>query len=430
MRDFEEQNNAGLAYTANVSVTEAVMFDPKTDDPDDPDSWNILAADDFDKEMHGDCKFYCPCCLDNGHEVRLKNPSKPFLQPVTFDLIDPETNEPVVDPETDAIVTDVRRYQIPARYSLYPGEKHQCDLGMEQSNISRTVRENGGTVLNSEAGAYVVNLNIPAGQKPVDGRRARVPLSAMGNTFNHVSPDGSGEGSKNPKRRIHQSSSPSKSASKSHGAENVGVIADLLDDTEFDRGARAGIIMRNGGQTVPLSEAFHDNSLDLYRDVYKRTTQDRENPNANPNHLALFKFQPNGNRKFWTREEDGSMTVPSQPEQITDSHGRKMYVSTKINFQTEGAFEAFKAAYDAAETKDERSFLVYSEHGQVNLADFEAQRQAVDAGTKPHADIAVQTTVFNAAQMMQWAPRSPQLTLNFDDVPSRDADGPDDDMRM
>jgi len=419
MRDFVEENNAGLAYTANVSVTDAVMFDPKTDDPDDPDSWDILAADDFNKDMHGDCKFFCPCCLDNGHQVRLKNPSKPFLQPITFDLIDPQTDEPIVDPETDAIVTDVRRYKIPARYSLYPGEKHQCDLGMEQSNISRTIRENGGTVLNSDAGAYIVNLNIPAGQEPAGGRRARVPLSEMGNKFNHVSPGDAPDASNAPaKRRIHQSSSASKSPAKSHGIEGVSGIASLLDDTQFDQGARGGILLRNGNQEVLLSEMFHDNSLDLYRDVYKRTAQDRENPNANPNHLALFKFQPNGNRKFWTREEDGSMTVPSQPEQITDTHGRKMYVSTKINFQTEGAFEAFKAAYDEAETKDERSFLVYSEHGQVNLADFEAQRQNVDAGAKPHADVAVQATVFNAAQMMQWAPRSAQLSLNFDDVPS------------
>lgn len=426
MNDYA--NSAGFAYTANVSVTEAVVFNPDKDDPSDPNSWDILEADDFDKDAHGNCKFYCACCLDQqGELVRLKKPSGEYIQPVTFDLIDPETNEPIVDPETDAIVTDVRRYKIPARFTLFPGEAHRCDLGANQTDLSRTVRENGGTVLNSAAGAFIINLNIPAGQQSVNGRRARVPLSEMGEKFNAVTDGTSQSGLQGARRRIHRSSA-ARSDPKSHGINSVEGLARLLDHTEFDKGARAGFIARiDGDQTVTLAELFHDNTLDLYRDLFKQAYQDQSNPSANPNHLALFRFRPNGNRKFWTREEDGSMTVPSQPEQIIDKQGRKMFVSTKVNFQTEGAFDAFKAAYENGEKAEERSFLVYSEHGHVNLNDFRAQRRALDAGYIKHGNIAVETAVFNAAQMVQWSPRSPQLMLDFGDDPDAH---PDDGMRL
>jgi len=405
----EAENEAGKAYLANVSVTEARVYNPLFDDPAHPETWVTLSARDYQDDLHGKCEFYCPCCLDKGDKVRLKKPSGEYYQSILFDVIDPETGDVMIDEATQQPVTENRRYFIPPRYSLYPMQRHTCDLAARLSNISKVVKEQGGVVLNSTAGAYIVNLNIPAGQSKISNR-PRIRLSE-GDDFTAAV-----EGRT---RRIHRSSGDP-TGHHSRGITNVQALAQMLDDTEFNKGQRQHLLMRIGQQGMSLAEAYHGDPLAMYRSLYERERPQAQQASANHNHVAIFRFRPIGDHKFWKKQEDGSMTVQGQAEQVRDRDGKLFYVSARVNFQTEGAFQAFQQAY----TKNrERSFLVYTENAKVDLADHAAKKQRLDLNLDQHATVFVDTVVYNPAQMMPWSPRSPQLTLFEDLDPGRKKGG-------
>ena len=402
-------NSAGKTYVAKVAITEAVAFDPEHDNPDKPETWDLLAAKEFDKEEHGHLKFFCPCCLDKGDMVKLKNPSGAYFQSITFDLIDRDTRELIIDKSTNEPMTEARRYQIPPRFALFPHEKHTCDLGAQQNQLSQSIKDNGGVVLNSDAGSYIVNLNIPAGQEPPQRNRPRATLTE-GGAFNDAVTN---VDTTHAQRQIHRSSNKPPNQ-KSQGVKTVEALADLLDRTEFDKGQREAIILRNGGQVMTLDQIYQKNTINMYRDLFKDESHDAQNPEKNHNHIALFRFKPNGVKKFWNRENDGSMSVQSHPEQIHDKEGNKFYVSTRLNFQTDACFDAFNEAYEKAAEKDDKWLLVYSEHASVSLAEYTGEKQKIAQGTEKSADVHITATVFNTDQFMQWKPRSPQLSIDFD----------------
>ena len=402
-------NSAGKTYIAKVAITEAVAFDPEHDDPDKPETWNLLAAKEFDKEEHGHLNFFCPCCLDKGDMVKLKNPSGAYYQSITFDLIDRETRELIIDKSTNEPMTEARRYEIPPRFALFPHEKHTCDLGAQQNQLSQSIKDNGGVVLNSDTGTYIVNLNIPAGQELPQRNRPRATLTE-GGAFNDAATN---VDTTHAQRQIHRSSNKP-SNQHSQGVKTVQALADLLDRTEFDKGQREAILLRNGGQVMTLEQVYQKNTIEMYRDLYKDESHDAQNPDKNHNHIALFRFKPNGVKKFWNRETDGSMSVQSHPEQIHDKDGNKFYVSTRLNFQTESSFDAFNKAYEDAAEKDDKWLLVYSEHATVNLAEYTGEKRKVTQGMEKSADVHITATVFNTDQFMQWNPRDPQLMIDFD----------------
>ncbi|MGH1378489.1 MAG: hypothetical protein ACRBB3_06675 [Alphaproteobacteria bacterium] len=428
----DNKNNAGETYVAKVAITEAVAFDPEHDDPDKPETWNLLAAKDFDKEEHGHLKFFCPCCLDKGDEVKLKNPSGAYYQHITFDLIDRDTRELIIDKSTNEPLTETKRYEIPPRFTLFPYEKHSCDMGSQQNHLSQSIKDSGGVVLNSDAGAYIVNLNIPAGQEPPNKRnRPRMTLTESG-SFNNAATNTATNGvnPSNIKRQIHRSSNKS-SGHHSNGVKTVQALAELLDNTQFDKGQREAIILRNGTQLMTLDEVYKKDTINMYRDLYKDECTDADNPEKNHNHTALFRFRPNGVKKFWNRENDGSMSVQSHPEQIHDKDGNKFYVSTRLNFQTESSFEAFNKAYEAATDKDDKWLLVYSEHATVSLAEYQGEKQKVANGSEESADVHINATVFDENQFMQWKPKDPQLRIDFGDENTEDPEtNPHDDLSM
>lgn len=405
-------NSASKTYVAKVAITEAVAFDSEHDNPDKPETWDLLAAKKFDKAEHGHLKFFCPCCLDKGDMVKLKNPSGAYYQSITFDLIDRDTRELIIDKSTNEPMTESRRYQIPPRFALFPHEKHTCDLGAQQNQLSQSIKDNGGVVLNSDAGSYIVNLNIPAGQTPRQRNRPRTTLTES-RAFNNVATHNAANiDNVRVQKRIHRSSNvPPKQHSK--GVKTVQALAGLLDRTEFDKGQREAIILRNSGQLMTLEQAYQDNIVDMYRDLYKDESHTPQTMNENHNHIALFRFKPNGVKKFWNREKDGSMSVQSHPEQIHDKEGNKFYVSTRLNFQTESSFDTFNKAYEAATEKDDKWFLVYSEHASVSLAEYSGEKQKVTQGTEKSADVHITATVFNTDQFMQWTPRDPQIMIDF-----------------
>ena len=391
-----EENESGQAYLANVSVTEAKIFDPEKDDTSHPETWATLAAGDYNEETHGKCEFYCPCCLEKGDKVRLRRPSGEYYQNIMFDVIDPETGDVMIDEATQQPVTENRRYFIPPRYSLYPMQRHTCDLASRLNNLSQVIKEQGGVVLNSSAGSYIVNLNIPAGQSHISNR-PRIRLSDT---------DDFGAAMEGRTRRIHRPSG--QSGSQSQGIREIKALAQMLDDTEFDKGQRQHVILRIGQQGMTLAEAYQSDPLTMYRNLYGQEHPQANMPHANHNHVALFRFRPIGDRKFWKRQEDGSMTVQGQAEQIHDRDGKLFYVSARINFQTESAFRTFEEEY---RKNKERSFLVYTEHATVNTADYAAKKHRLDQDLDPHTTVFADTVVYSSAQMMPWAPRSPQLTL-------------------
>ncbi len=423
------ENEAGKAYLANVTVTEAVAFDPETDDPDKPETWNVLSAGDYEAEHHGNMQFFCPCCLDKGDQVRLKRPStddngraREYFQTIQMDVVDSQTEEPIIDPATNEPMVEHVRYKIPPRFTLWPGHRHTCDLASQQRNLSETLYENGGVNLNSSEGTYIVNMNIAAGQRTAKKKRPRIGLTESGE-FDSLA--------RGTKRKLHRSSStpPGK---HSEGVKDISTVAKMLDNTEFEQGARDRILMRVGTQLTSLGEMYKGSAFELYRDIYRAEHQIANDPNANHNHAALFRFRPNGNRKFWKKEQDGSMTVPSHPEKTHDRQGREFYFTSSINFQTDGAFEQFKKAYDEAESPEDRWFLVYTEHANVDIFDHQHKAAGIDeerganGGTqKSTPSINVETTVFSKDQMMQWSPPSAQLMLDFSKPPSHDVqDGP------
>lgn len=401
-------NSAGQTYIANVAITEAVAFDAEHDNPDKPETWDLLDAKDFDKEEHDHLKFFCPCCLDKGDMVKLKNPSGAYYQTITFDLIDPDTHELIIDKSTNEPMTEAKRYQIPPRYALFPHEKHTCDLGAQQNQLSQSIKDSGGVVLNSDAGAYIVNLNIPAGQEPPKRNKPRMTLTQSG-AFNDAATN---VDTTYAQRQIHRSSN-TPSNQHSHGVKTVQALAELLDRTEFDKGQRQSVLMRNGGQLMTLDEMYQKNTINMYRDLYHEERKDAQDPDKNHNHISLFRFRPNGVKKFWNRETDGSMSVLSHPEQVHDKDGNKFYVSTHLNFQTDACFDAFNKAYETATEKDDKWFLVYSEHTTVNLAEYDKEKQKVAQGTEKSADVHISATVFNTDQFMQWTPKDAQLMLDF-----------------
>lgn len=361
-----QTNDSGKAYLANVTVTEAVAFDPDSDDPDKPETWNLLDAGDYDDEHHGNMQFFCPCCLDNGDQVRMKRPAtdnngkaKEYFQTIPMDVVDAQTEEPVIDPATNKPMVEHVRYKIPPRYTLWPGQRHTCDLARQQQNLSETVYENGGVNLNSSEGTYIVNMNIAAGQEVAKKKRPRIGLTESGE-FDTLAGG--------TKRKIHRSAS-SPPGKHSEGIRTIETIGNILDNTEFEQGSRERILMRVGSQLTSLGKLYSESAFDLYGQTYRAEHQIADDPNANHNHTAVFRFRPNGNRKFWKREEDGSMTVPSHPEKTHDRKGREFYFTSSINFQRGSAFDQFKKAYEQAENPEDRWFLVYSEHANVDIFD-------------------------------------------------------------
>ncbi|MGN7437262.1 MAG: hypothetical protein ACTHOO_01365 [Alcanivorax sp.] len=403
-------NEAGYVYVANVTLTEAAVFDPQQDDPDAPETWEILGAEDFDKVEHKSCEFYCAHCLDNGDKVRLKKPSGERIQELPFETIDPRTNEAVLDENNEPVI-ETRRYLFPPHFSTWAGEEHKCDVVKHQSQLNTTLQDLDGIKLNPDSDITILNLGISAGQQKV---RRRPFVHLTDDQFNPKS----GQGHAQPplRQRLHRSSkaAPSK---LSRGVSDVHDLAKVLDDTEFDKGKRQSIVLRNGSQLVSLEQLHNGNTLDLYRDLYATETKIADNPDANHNHMALFRFRPNGNRKFWKREKDGSMTVPSQPEQIRDKDGDLFYVTAKINFQTEKAFDDFNDAYSNAKNASDRWFLVYTENANINIYDHAQKKLDLQEGRMKHAEVGVSTTVFNSSQMMQWTPRDPQLLFSFAQKP-------------
>lgn len=397
-----DSNQAGMTFTANVSVSEALVLDTSQNTSTSPNDWLRLSANDFDLQKHGKCEFFCPCCWDQKKElVKLKRPSGAYFQAITFDLIDSKTGESIIDPQTLQPKTETRRYLIPPRFSLWSQSKHACDLGSRQNTLIQNIKENGGITLNSASGAYLINLDIPAGQT------ARAPSKRF-----RLSESGTFEQSASPghvTRKIHRSYTDSAhSTPRSYGAKTVEKLAELLDGTEFDKGQRKHIILRIGEQAKNLDDTYFENPLDMYRHLYKKAREIRNTPEANPNNIALFFFKPSGAQDDWRLQRDGSVTVCGLAEQ-TQKDGHTLFVRTKVNFQKEEAFQSFKKKFETGE----RNFLIYTEHANVSLQDYAKAMSKMTANQTKSTTLSINTSVYETAQTMAWQPQIPQLSLNF-----------------
>lgn len=397
-----DANEAGKLYIANVKITEAVAFDPDHDDPDKPDSWKLISAGDFDPIEHKKFIFYCSCCLDKGDKVRLRKPTtnEKDIRSILFDLIDPETKKPSLG-EDGKSMSENRRYLFPQHFLTWSGETHGCGIVKHQQRLSKSLWDSDAITIDKESDVKIINLNIPAGLEPinkVEGPNADIEAEHY---FNTAAPA--------VRYRIHvpENRPPHR---YSRGVKSVQGLAELIDNTQFDIGKRASIILRNGNQRPPLSSIYHETAKGLYKDLYSSEREIFGDLNANHKHIALLRFRPKG-YSFWKKELDGSVSIPSQYEKVTDNKRNKFNVSTRINFQPE-AFKVFKKEYEAVNKKD-REFLVYTEHASVNISAHTRKINELQKGNKKTSTVAyTEAKVFSEKQVMQWVPKLPkQLTI-------------------
>ena len=386
----EEKNPAAIAFLAKVSIPEALAFDSQnTDhDPENPDTWDTLSAAKYDHKKHGHMTFYCPDCYkENGVRVRLKRPSGEFFQTISYCKVNLETGEIEIDENNEPVLIE-RRYKIPPRYTLFPGQEHGCSLIRQQAAFSQWTKDQGGSV-DSHNGTYTFNLNIPAGQKilypPADLLKDQAK-----DDFNQANAD---EVKKIPRTKRRRS------APQSHGIKTIEDLAGLLDATKFGVG-RDLIFLKIGPQKMPLSEIYFNNSIEAYRALYSKEIHNKDP--SNRNQIALFRFKPNLHRKYWKYENMGAIVIPSQAEQITDKHGRKYYVTTHLRLETPEIHRAFTEALKEMKKNKQKSFLIYSERAHVNLLHHQDELDRVDKMTTKHANVHVKAGIFTDKQFTQW----------------------------
>ncbi len=394
MKDQAIQNQAGKARLASVSVHEALAYDPMRVDHDfnDPKTWDILDAEDYKKNIHGDMEFYCPCCFEEeGELVRLKRPSKEFYQTILS-----------------------QRFKIPPRYTLWKDEKHGCSLERNQVAVSHLVKGFEG-VVDSHHGTKILNLNIPAGQESPQSLPFSNLKGKAENNFNRASE----AETKEPRKR----KSPAKpSDPHSTGVNTVERLAEVMDATEFDKTERDSILLRIGPQMMPLGDIYHEKNADMYRDLLlkekARLARIKGNVgnDTNINQVAIFQFQPNCHHKFWKHSKDGTPYIPSLSKKVTGKEGRIFYVTTRLRFETPSSYEAFKKALRSIEETKDKKFLVYSEHAHVDYIKCQEIINRIDKYGEKRGNVYIKASVFSNQQFTQWKPPSPQMRLFDNDL--------------
>ncbi|MBI1300550.1 MAG: hypothetical protein GC137_02730 [Alphaproteobacteria bacterium] len=389
-------NRSGKAYQAKPAITTALAFDPEKDDFENPIMWASLEAKDFDPKQHDHLKFFCPGCMENGKAVQLKKPTKKFVQNIPFDVLDRGTGKHIRD-HLGNPVTDSRRYEIPARFTLYPGEKHGCDAAVKQAKFAAEARKRGAVTLHSGDGVRLLNLNIPAGQKLDEPR----PASKGRQDFGRAS---------GTTVRIH-TTGDRQPQQHSEAVKSVRDLAVLLDETVDTPDLRETTYLRNGTQTIPLSALYDDNALDLYRALFILERRNGNSPDANHNNIAAFLFDPSADQKrYWKRYGNDkvghSVIVTSRKERVEDRDGNTFEVAIRVKFPNISVYNSFRAAYASA-PENERRFLIYSEEATVNLAEWEAQKANAAKGAKSKALVHVNVTIREPAQLMKWIPKEP-----------------------
>ena len=68
MKDlFDRHSMTKKVYTGKVSLPTALAYDPESPDhkEDDPKTWSMFDAADYDEDNHGHMKFICPDCFED-----------------------------------------------------------------------------------------------------------------------------------------------------------------------------------------------------------------------------------------------------------------------------------------------------------------------------------------------------------------------------
>ncbi len=389
-------NTVGTALLAHVHLTEAVAFDPEKHDIKKPSSWPVMAAKDYDEARHGHMKFFCKCCLEKGAAVQLRRPSRGddpkggYYQNLLMDVFT-EDGQPVVDPVTEKQKTVNQRYYFEPHFSTYPHQNHSpvCESYQKQQELSATVRELGGTTLNSEHGVRFLGLNIPAGQTIIRPKHEKLS-DESGANFNAAA---SGSG----RLRIHRSARHHRR--RTEGVTSVADLGVLLDSSEGNNKLRDHIILRAGHETFRLSELYHDDAHKMLESLVQRQT---ENPKLKRHPVAyLLTFGDRKKNIPWVHERNGSRTLRTEVKgEAADGHD----ISTKlsINFDSPEAERDFENAFKAGN----RSFLVYTENAHPD------PRNRV-----------VQMQISTTHQVTSWKPKT-QLSFGFDTRPQMDLEEP------
>lgn len=400
--DANEEDGPNIA---KVALQEAVAFDPDSDDPDDTNSWELMNANDFDPEEHKHFEFYCSCCLDKKQKVRLRKPSPAGERELLFDVLDRKTKKPLIDDFGDPVIIR-RNFLFPARFSTWKKEKHVCDIVKKQRKLNEALKESGATEIDTESELTLIDLNIDTEPDPFEKNRRPFTYLSPKKQFN-------GDAPSKPNRpneyKLHISGNTQHI--KNQGVSSVKDLARLLDKTEFDLSQRRTILLKNDGIIQSLDNLYHRKNIKMYRALYKKELKVLGDIDADHNNTTLSRFKTKKDLSDRQPNSDGSVSITSKIEKIRDQNGRSFNVATRLNFQNAEAFQEFQRIHNSTKNKEERGFLIYSEHSTVNVAKHRDQRGKIDSGEK-NATVYIEATIYNKDQVMQWSPRKPkQLTI-------------------
>lgn len=336
-----------------VQITHSRIRNPQTGAYDER-----VAADAFDRETHGKEVCFCP----DPHCSATLTCYKSYLQ--TF-----------YDPETG----DAYRLKIPAHYKRKagsPAHDANCTAVKHYESYQAHARNLGVSL---QRGAFIFNLNIPTDDAPAPVRRSRAYLSAF---------DAAAEENKeSPTRRR---------PALSEGLNDVTLLAGLLDKTEFDRGYRDSIALRDGRKIYTLSQLFEDNPLSLYLDRLEIARVKSMSP------PVIVQFKPNMLPKFHSPK---SGTIQGQHVYSEGKDGERYSLAMMLHCADRAVYDAVKA--DIRDGK--KSFLIYSQRVYVDREEGTAKNKAIREGSAPDRTFFVHIHITTPKQICEWSPMLPQM---------------------
>jgi len=400
---FDRHSMTKKVYTGKVSLPTALAYDPENPDhkEDDPKTWSMFDAADYDEDHHGHMKFICPDCFeDEKAQVELS-----IIKDETERLYpnckrDPITGKELLG-ENGQPAPEDRLYKFPPHFSAMPGQYHKCDMTNRKARFSE-FEKNLKEAQDGDDVTYTIKMSIPT-------NAPTPPRNYTGRLDREF------------KRSARSTLQPSDDTAEPKSAAEMSKI---LDATERKKSLRQSIQIEKGKDKWVLDDIYFEKDSDMHKALAQGVNQTGSSDH-NKEQVALFRFRPSGNMNDWKDLKIKPSVVISRVEKIMDNSEREFHVTTHLKFQTYSAFKTFEAARDAADNPKSAEFLIYSDHVQIDPSEYSRGIDYIDKrrelSQKAHADLHVTVNIYNKKQFALWKPPSPQLLLfdeNFKALPN------------
>lgn len=349
-----------------VQITHALVRDEATGKP------VKIAAATFDKDADGKKVCMCPDPQCGALLTHYKSYMQTF-----YDL---DTGAPY-------------KLKIPAHFKRMPGSPPHdmsCTTVDDYTIYQNYARTLGA--LSQQHGAFVYNLNIMT-----DARPAPVRTPKLASAFNgavEVRENRNGHG------HDHANGNGHSRHKLSEGLNDVRKLAGLLDHTEFDRGYRDSIVLRDGARRYTLANLFENDTLKLFRAEHARA---KAGANATP---LLLQFKPIVLAKYHDRK---ARTIQGQAVTVHGADGHDYSVSVKLHCGSKEIYDAVKKDIRTGE----RSFLIYAERSYVDLTEFAHKKMEIQNGKAKDRTVFVHVHANMPQQIAAWTPFNGQLDLEI-----------------